>query len=288
MYGGIEAGGTKFVCAVADQSRAIIEKIKIDTTTPEETMRQVIDFFKQYHIKSLGVGSFGPIDINEKSDTFGYILTTPKSGWSQFDFLGYLKEYFDISMYWTTDVHAAAYGEYMNATDNIKSCLYLTVGTGVGGGLVMDGEIVNGFNHPEMGHIIVKRHDEDNFEGSCPYHGDCLEGLASGSSLEKRLGRKGNTLETEDEVWDLVAYYIAQALVNYTLVVSPERIILGGGVMNQEHLIQKIRNQFIELNKLYVTHPAVDNYIQIPSLGSNAGIVGALSLAEKVLLENKI
>lgn len=283
MYGGIEAGGTKFVCAVADESMKIVKRVKIDTTIPEETMGQVIDFFKQYEIDSLGIGSFGPVDINEDSDTYGYILATPKTGWSQYDFLGHLKEHFDIPMFWTTDVHAAAYGEYKNATDNIKSCLYLTVGTGVGGGLVMDGEIINGYNHPEMGHILIKRHEDDKFQGSCPYHGDCLEGLASGSSLEKRLGRKGNTLEAEDEVWDFVAYYIAQALVNYTLIVSPERIILGGGVMDQEHLIQKIREQFIELNHQYVTHPAIEDYIQRPQLGSNAGIVGALNLARKVV-----
>lgn len=279
-YGSIEAGGTKFVCAVADEELSIIERISIPTTLPEETLAQVFEFFDRYELKGLGVGSFGPIDVNEQSETYGYITSTPKNGWRNTDLLGLLKERYALPIAWTTDVNAAAYGEmHLGAGRNTQNCLYLTVGTGVGGGAVVQGSILHGFSHPEMGHISVTRHPEDSFESTCPYHDHCLEGLAAGPALEKRTGVKGQLLEADHIVWDVEAFYLAQALMNYTLILSPEKIILGGGVMKQTHLLEKIRQSLEEQLGGYVTLP--DDYIVGCGLGDNSGTIGCLLLAKE-------
>ena len=284
LLGAIEAGGTKFVCAVSDNALNIIERVSIPTTVPEETMEAVVDFFGKYDVASFGIGSFGPIDVNPASETYGYITSTPKPGWNQFDFVGHLKKAFGKPIYWTTDVNAAAYGEYkLGASRDIPNSLYLTIGTGVGGGAVINGEVFNGYSHPEMGHIKVQRHPEDTGEGSCPYHGDCLEGLASGSAIEKRFGKKGIDLPKDHKAWEFTAYYLAQALMNYSLVLSPERIILGGGVMKQAHLLPMIQAKLEELMAGYLALPPMVEYVQTPGLEDNAGITGCLLLAQKIL-----
>ncbi|WP_321385601.1 ROK family protein [uncultured Enterococcus sp.] len=281
-YGGIEAGGTKMVCAVADEELTIVEQLAIPTTTPEETIAQIIAFFDRYSLKAMGVGSFGPIGIDPAKENYGHILATPKEGWANVDFLGNLKQHYSVPFAWTTDVNAAAYGELkLGAAQGKKSCVYLTVGTGIGAGVVLDGKIFQGNAHPEMGHIRVKRHASDDYEGTCPYHGDCLEGLAAGPSLEHRTGTKGQELNQNHLIWDIQAYYIAQALVNYTLTLAPEKIILGGGVMNQDHLLQKVRRQFIDQMAGYMETPEIDDYIVRWALPNQSGIIGSLLLGKE-------
>jgi fructokinase len=280
LYGAIEAGGTKFVCAVSNGQFEIIDRISIPTTSPTETLDQVFNFFDQFSLKSIGIGSFGPIDVNKNSKTYGYVTSTPKKGWSNFDFLGSIKERYQIPVAWTTDVNAAAFGECKKGNaQSCQSCLYLTIGTGIGGGAVINGRILEGYGHPEMGHLLVRSHPEDSYQGSCPYHGDCLEGLAAGPAIEKRYDKKGYELEGEDKVWEIEAYYLVQALVSYTLTLRPERIILGGGVMKQKQLFPLIRSEFIKLMNNYVPTPDVNQYIVEPGLGDNAGIIGCLLLA---------
>ncbi|MDF0480535.1 ROK family protein [Vagococcus sp. PNs007] len=280
LFGAIEAGGTKFVCAVSDKELNILERVSIPTTVPEETMAEVFAFFDKHDVVSIGVGSFGPIDVNKKSKTYGYVTTTPKKGWTNYNFLGALKERYDIPVAWTTDVNAAAYGELKKgAAVGKDSCLYLTVGTGIGGGVVIDGKIINGYGHPEVGHIIVKRHPEDTYEGTCPFHKDCLEGVAAGPSLEKRYGVKGHELEPTHKAWEIEAYYLAQAIMNYTLVLSPEMIIFGGGVMKQQQLFPLMRESYTKQVNGYVATPELEDYIVPCALGDNAGITGCLLLA---------
>lgn len=281
-YGSIEAGGTKFVCAVADEELKIVERISIPTTTPEKTLAQVNTFFDAYQLIALGVGSFGPIDVNRQSSNYGYITSTPKPGWKNVNLLGALKERYDIPIAWTTDVNAAAYGEmHLGAGKKTQSCIYLTVGTGIGGGAVVNGDVLQGFSHPEMGHISVRRYNNDVLESTCPYHDDCLEGLAAGPALEKRTGTKGQFLEIDHDVWEIEAFYLAQALMNYTLVLSPEKIILGGGVMKQTHLFPKIRESLQQQLGGYVSLPDLENYVVGCDLGDNSGTMGCLLLAKE-------
>lgn len=283
MYGGIEAGGTKFVCAVSEDG-VIVEKVSIPTTTPEATLKEVFEFFDRFDLEAIGIGSFGPIGIDRTKDNYGYVLATPKPSWAEFDFLGSIKQRYKLPVAWTTDVNAAAYGELKQGSAQGKnSCIYLTVGTGIGAGVVIDGKIFSGIAHPEMGHIWVKRHPDDTYEGTCPYHKDCLEGLAAGPSIEARTGIKGQDLPQDHPIWDIQAYYIAQALINYTLTLGPEKIILGGGVMNQDHLLQKIRQQFVELMGGYMETPQVSDYIVRWGLPNESGIIGSLLLAENEL-----
>ena len=284
LLAAIEAGGTKFVCAVSDLDLNIIERISIPTTVPEETMEAVRDFFKQYEVEAFGIGSFGPIDVNEQSPTYGYITSTPKPSWGNYDFVGFIKEAFGKPVYWTTDVNAAAYGEYqLGAAQGTDSSIYLTVGTGIGGGAIVNGAVHNGLNHPEMGHILLKRHPEDSFQGSCPYHQDCLEGLASGTAIGNRVAVKASELSADDPAWQYASYYIAQALMNYSLVLAPERIILGGGVMKQAQMLGLIQDQLVELLNGYLNLPKMEDYIQLPKLGDNAGVVGCLLLAKELI-----
>ena len=280
MFGAIEAGGTKFVCAVSDENFTIKERVSIPTTTPEETMTEVFSFFDQYELTAIGIGSFGPIDVNKESDTYGYITSTPKTAWKFYDFLGSVKNRYSVPIGWTTDVNAAALGEIkLGAAKGLKSCVYLTVGTGIGGGAVINGELLEGYGHPEMGHIPVRLHLNETYKGTCPYHGDCLEGIAAGPAIEGRFGKKGHLLTDQEEVWEMEAYYLAQALMNYTLILSPERIVLGGGVMKQKQLYPLVRQKFAELINDYVQVPDLEQYIVAPGLEDNAGILGSLLLA---------
>lgn len=280
MYGAIEAGGTKFVCAISDENFEIKERVSIPTTTPEETLSHVFEFFDQFKLDSIGIGSFGPIDVNKKSATYGYVTTTPKVAWTNFDFLGAVKKRYEIPVGWTTDVNAAALGELKKgAAIGLDSCVYLTVGTGIGGGAVVNGKLLAGYGHPEMGHMLVRLHPDESYGGFCPYHGNCLEGIAAGPAIEGRYGVKGHELADKIEVWQMEAYYLAQALMNYTLILSPERIVLGGGVMKQNQLYTLVREEFKKLMSGYVAVPPLEEYIVAPGLGDNAGVTGCLLLA---------
>lgn len=280
MYGAIEAGGTKFVCAISDENFEIKERVSIPTTTPEETLSHVFEFFDQFKLDSIGIGSFGPIDVNKKSATYGYVTTTPKVAWTNFDFLGAVKKRYEIPVGWTTDVNAAALGELKKgAAIGLDSCVYLTVGTGIGGGAVVNGKLLAGYGHPEMGHMLVRLHPDESYGGFCPYHGNCLEGIAAGPAIEGRYGVKGHELADKIEVWQMEAYYLAQALMNYTLILSPERIVLGGGVMKQNQLYTLVREELKKLMAGYVAVPPLEEYIVAPGLGDNAGVTGCLLLA---------
>lgn len=286
IIGGIEAGGTKFVCGIGNEKGEILEKVSFPTETPEITLAKAVEFFKDKNIERLGIGSFGPIDVNPNSKTYGYITKTPKLAWKDYNILEYFKKYFDIPVYFDTDVNAAALGESVwGAAKNLKNCLYLTIGTGIGGGILVNGELVHGMLHPEAGHILIKRHFEDKYSGKCPYHKDCFEGLASGPAIEERWGVKGYELPVDHKAWDLEAFYIAQALANYILILSPEKIILGGGVMKQSQLFPKIRENVKEFLKGYVqTSQILENineYIVYPNLEDNAGLLGAVALTLK-------
>lgn len=287
ILGAIEAGGTKFVCGIGNENGEIIEKISYPTTTPEETLQLVTDYFKDKQIEALGVGSFGPIDLNQESSTYGFITSTPKKHWKNVNLLGELKKHIDVPMAFDTDVNAAALGELeWGAAKGLDSCIYMTVGTGIGVGAVTEGKLIHGMLHPEMGHILVKRHEDDTYKGNCPFHGDCLEGLASGPAIENRWGQKGVVLSANPQVWELEAYYLAQALVNYILVLSPKKLILGGGVMQQKQLFPIIIENVVNLLNGYIQHEnllvCIDEYIVPPELGDNAGLCGALALAKRI------
>lgn len=289
MLGAIEAGGTKFICAVSDEDLNIIDKVTIPTTIPEETFKAAFEFFDRYDLEAIGIGSFGPIDIKKDSPTYGYITSTPKRLWKDTDFRGVFQKRYNVPVGWDTDVNAAALGEVTLGTEeSIDSCVYITVGTGIGGGAVTDGKTLSGHNHPEMGHFYPRRHEKDNYEGICDYHGDCLEGLAAGPAIEGRYGIKAEQLAADHEAWDIEAYYLAQAAIAFTTILSPSCIIFGGGVMNQEGLIEKVREQFIELLADYLNVPPMDEYIILPRLGNEAGILGSLLLAKESLADDSL
>lgn len=289
LYGGVEAGGTKFICSVGRGAAESIADAVFATTTPAVTLGQVADFFEPFcragQIEVVGVGCFGPCDLQQASPTYGYITSTPKPGWQNTDFVGTLRRALSVEIAFDTDVNAAALGEYTwGASRGTDTSLYLTIGTGIGGGYIVDGQPLHGLQHPEMGHIGVPHDRErDPFPGSCPYHGDCLEGLASGPAIEARFGRRGEELSGADPFWDLEAGYIAAAVSTYILVNSPQRIILGGGIMQREFLLARVKQHVVRLLAGYVRHPAVgdeiDRYIVAPALGSRSGVLGAIALA---------
>ncbi len=295
IYGGIEAGGTKFVCVAATSPDQIFAEERFPTTTPKETIQRAIDFFSTYqaihHVKlsALGVGSFGPLDPNPISDTFGYITSTPKPGWKNTDLLGPLQAALNVPIAFDTDVNAAAIVEGLwGAAQGLDNYLYFTIGTGVGGGAIINGKPLHGLIHPEMGHIRLK-HDLalDPFEGNCPYHGDCFEGLVSGPALEKRFGQPAYTLSADDPAWDLTAHYIALAMSDFICSFSPQRIILGGGVMQQAQLFPLIHQKTLEYLNGYVQSPqileAIEDFIVSPALGNQAGMLGSIAMAMQVL-----
>ncbi|MFC4619158.1 ROK family protein [Camelliibacillus cellulosilyticus] len=287
VYGAIEAGGTKFVCAVGNEKGEVLHSIQIKTETPEKTIPVVKAFFEDYELKSLGIGSFGPIDIDPKSPTYGSITSTPKQAWANFPFVDTLKQALGVPIGFNTDVNAAALGEATKgAAKGLDSCLYITVGTGIGAGAVVQGRLLQGLSHPEMGHIIVRRHPDDPFGGNCFYHKDCLEGLAAGPAIEARWGKSGSELANESKVWELEAYYLAQGLVQYIMILSPKKIVLGGGVMKQRQLFPLIHENVKRLIHSYLTLTEVSDgiadYIVPPALGDQAGITGALMLAQLV------
>lgn len=283
-YGAIEAGGTKFVCAVYDENNTLVKRISLPTRSPEETLADVFAFFEEYPVESLGVGSFGPIDVNENSDTYGYITSTPKLKWQNFAFLDALKEKITAPIAFTTDVNTSAYGEFKSGSaKGLSHTVYLTVGTGIGAGIIVNGKLLSTYSTPEAGHVLVRRVPGDNYEGCCPFHKDCLEGMASGPALEGRYKEKAINLTDQKEVWEMEANYLAQALMSYTLILRPERIILGGGVMNQAHLLPLIHENLTYLLAGYIQTPPMEEYVVLPGLGDDAGIMGAMLLGKELL-----
>ena len=284
LYGALEAGGTKMVCALGDENGNILERISIPTRTPAETMGPMIDFFRSKGIRALGIGCFGPVDLNKKSPTYGYITSTPKLAWQNFPIVAEFQKALGVPVGFDTDVNAAALGEATwGCTKDVENSIYITVGTGVGVGVIINGKPYHGMMHPEGGHILLGRHPDDPMVGSgCPFHENCLEGLAAGPSLEKRWGVKGAELSGRKEVWQLEAYYIGQALADYILILSPERIVLGGGVTHQEGLLALIRQETEKQLAGYIRTNAIqnlDSYIVGVSLNDNQGVMGAVKLA---------
>jgi fructokinase len=286
VYGGIETGGSKWVCAIGtgpDDLRAVET---FPTTTPAETIGRAVEFFRQDGVAAVGIGSFGPVDQRLSSPRWGYITTTPKPGWANTDLGPEVRRRLDVPVAFDTDVNAAALGEQRwGAAQGLDTFCYITVGTGIGGGGMAGGRLLHGLLHPEFGHLRVPHdRDADPFEGVCPYHGDCWEGLASGRAIEARWGGRPDELLDRDDVWELEAEYLALGLVCVICVLSPQRLIIGGGVGTAEGLLERVRPRVVELMNRYVSTPAladeIDGYITAPALGSRSGVLGAIALAE--------
>lgn len=282
FYGAIEAGGTKMVCAVGTADGGIVDTMQTPTRTPEETIPVMLDYFRKYEIETLGIGTFGPVELDRDSEQYGCILNSPKTAWKGFNFYAAFHAALGCPVVIDTDVNAAVFGEYKKgALRGIDNAMYLTVGTGIGAGVIVEGRLLHGMLHPEAGHILLERHPEDTMECNCPYHKNCLEGLAAGPALGKRAGVPGAEIDKGHPVWELESCYIAQALVNYTLVLSCKRIVLGGGVMEQQHLFPMIRKHYRELMGGYVDTKELqdlEHYIVPAGLNGQQGIVGALFL----------
>ena len=280
-YGGVEAGGTKWVCGIGSGPDDLHAVETFPTTTPAETLERTAEFFAQNGgVSAVGVGSFGPIDLRA-----GRVTTTPKRGWANTEVVSVLHDALGVPVAFDTDVNAAALGEgRWGAAVGLDTFCYFTVGTGIGGGVMAGGRLVHGLIHPEVGHMLIP-HDRarDPFPGSCPYHGDCFEGLAAGSAIERRWGKPGEELGDRSEVWELEAEYLALGVVNVICVMSPQRVILGGGVMKQPSLLPLVRARTRELLAGYVGAPelsdGLDDYIVGPALGDRAGVLGAIELA---------
>jgi fructokinase len=294
LWGAIEAGGTKILCAIACDPRTLLAATRIPTTSPTETIAQIVAFFQDQQaqlgpLTALGVGSFGPVDVIPGSATYGYLLKTPKPEWTQIDLVSPLADALNCPIGFDTDVNAAALGEHRwGNAQGLDTFIYLTIGTGIGGGGMTNGQLMHGLTHPEMGHIRVPHdREQDPFPGCCPFHGDCLEGLASGVALRDRWGAEADTLPPNHPAWDLEAHYLAEGLRTLIFCLSPQRIILGGGVMEQGHLFPKIRDRVKLLVSPYLDAPAysteIETYIVPPKLGGRAGLMGAFALAQQSL-----
>lgn len=292
LYGGIEAGGTKFVCGLGT-GPGDLTTAQFPTTSPEETTRAAIEFFRQKagaNLKAVGIGSFGPVDLHRNSPTYGFVTSTPKLAWQNFDLAGTVGRALGVPVGFDTDVNAAALGETRwGAAQGLSDSVYLTVGTGIGGGAIVHGQVLHGMLHPEMGHIRIP-HDvgQDPYPGECPFHGDCLEGLACGPAIEDRWGKPARELGPDHPAWALEARYLALALNTWVCSLSPKRFVLGGGVMNQEHLFPMVRRELAAILNGYIRVPEIvdglDEYVVPPKLGSEAGVLGSLVLAEQALL----
>ena len=276
ILGALEAGGTKMVCAIGNENGEILEQVSIPTETPEITIPKLLDFFRGKQIEALGIGCFGPIDVDRDSETYGYITTTPKLAWQNYNIVGAFKKELGVPVGFDTDVNGSALGEYTwGIAKGLHSCIYITIGTGVGVGVIVDGNLVHGMMHPEGGHVLLSRLPEDAYKGFCPFHENCMEGLAAGPAIEGRWGKKAIELADRAEVWEMEAHYIAQALVNYMMLVSPQRII------HQTQPLPMVRAKFKELLNGYIRTKEIedlDSYIVVQSLDDKQGIMGALKL----------
>ncbi len=291
LFGALEAGGTKMVMAIGNENGEILEQQSIPTETPDTTMAKIVDYFQDKKIEALGIGSFGPIDLDRNSPTYGYITSTPKLAWANFNLVGYLKDALDIPIGFDTDVNASVLGEATwGCMKGLSSGIYITIGTGIGVGVYMNGQLLHGMLHPEAGHVLLSKHPEDIFESICPYHPNCLEGLASGPAIEKRWQKKAYELRDEEKVWELEAYYIAHGIADYILTLSPHKIILGGGVMHQEQLFPMIRKEVARLLNGYIRTSQMedlDQYIVPASLQDKQGIMGCIQLAKLELQSSR-
>jgi len=294
-YGAVEAGGTKFVCAVGGADGAVRKKAVVPTTSPDETVSKVIEFFRAEHraapLSSIGLACFGPVELEVRSPQYGFITTPPKPGWSNYDIVGALNKALGLPVGFDTDVNGAALGEYRwGAAQGLDTFVYFTVGTGIGAGGMISGKLMHGLIHPEMGHMFIPQDEaRDTFEGGCPFHGGaCLEGLASGPAIQKRWGVQAATeLPADHPAWDLEAHYLALAFANCVMVLSPQKIILGGGVSKQKHLYPMIREKLRGFLNGYIKHDHIlkDNqsYVVEPGCGEESGIRGALALAAQAV-----
>lgn len=293
VFGGIEAGGTKFVCGIGTCPDDL-KVISFPTESPAVTVGKAIQFFREEanaSLRAIGIGSFGPIDLDSASKTYGYITSTPKPGWGNYNFAGVVARELRLPVAFDTDVNAAALAEARwGAAKDVRDFVYLTVGTGIGGGIVINGQVVHGLMHPEMGHIRVP-HDVhlDPFPGNCPFHGDCLEGLASGAAIMNRWGQFGKDLPGDHQAWNLEAHYLALALGNWVCTLSPQRIIIGGGVMRRSSLYPMIHQQLKDSLNGYIPSRAlmdhIAEYVVAPQLGGNSGVLGAILLGEHAMAE---
>jgi fructokinase len=286
VYGGIETGGSKWECAVGTGPRDLRATETIPTTTPGETIARTVAFFERAGpVDAVGIGSFGPLDGKVTSPTWGHITTTPKPGWANTDVGPEIRRRLSVPVTFDTDVNAAALGEHRwGAAQGLETFCYITVGTGIGGGGMARGRLLHGLVHPEFGHIRIPHdRDRDPFPGVCPYHGDCWEGLASGRAIEERWGRPPTELTGDAKVWELEAHYLALGLVCVICVLSPERIVLGGGVMSEPGLLPRVHREVTGLLNEYLDSAAVRDdiagYITLPQLGSRSGVLGAIALA---------
>ncbi len=296
LVGAIEAGGTKVVCAAGTGPDDVRDRIRIPTTAPEEVFKQAVEFFAEQEkehgkLEAIAIVTFGPVDLRRPgSESYGAIMKTPKPGWAGAHWLTPFRQAFECPVYIDTDVNGAALGESVwGAAQGLDTVVYLTIGTGIGGGLLVSGEPVHGLLHPEVGHMRIPRTEEEKkaFPGACPFHGDCLEGLASGPSMQKRWGVPAGELPADHPAWEVQSDVLAWACVNLTCILSPQRILFGGGVMQQEHLFPMIREKTLERLNGYVDVPEVtqgiDQFIVPPGFGQDAGLMGAIALARKRL-----
>lgn len=283
--GALEAGGTKMVCAVGDETGTIFEQMSIPTETPDITIPKLLDYFKEREVEALGIACFGPIELDRKEPDYGCITSTPKLAWRNYNIVKSFADELGCPIGFDTDVNGSVLGEVTFGQAKGKNCvIYLTIGTGVGGGIYIEGKLLHGMVHPEAGHVLIRKRSDDHYEGKCPYHKTCLEGLAAGPAIEERWGKKAVELADRPEVWDMEADYIAQALVGYILTLSPEMIILGGGVMHQKQLFPLIREKVKEYLGGYIQAKEIENmehYIVPASLHDDQGIMGCLELARR-------
>jgi fructokinase len=283
------------VCAVGSEPANLVVT-QFPTTSPEMTLPDVVNFLRDHsdgELQAVGIGSFGPVDVSLSSPTFGYITSTPKLGWQNFNFVGAVSKALDVPIGFDTDVNAAALGEARwGACQSISDFVYLTVGTGIGGGAITNGQVLHGLVHPEMGHIRVPHNRQrDPYSGCCPFHGDCLEGLASGVAVRERWSKPAQDLPANHPAWSLEAHYLALGLANFVCTLSPKRIVLGGGVMQKPWLFPLIRSELIRSLNGYVQSKELtdnlDGYVVPAKLGGRAGIAGALVLAERAYHEQQ-
>ena len=282
LYAAIEAGGTKWRVAVG-RSPDLVADTTIPTTDPDATISACIEFIRSsgFPVAGVGISSFGPVDLDPSSTTFGFITTTPKSGWSNTNLKATIEDALGVPAVMEIDVGGAALGEWLwGAGHDLDLIVYVTVGTGIGGAALQGGRTFHEHGHPEMGHITVAREEGDTFAGNCPFHGDCLEGMAAGPAIDARWGSLAGELAARPEVWDLEARYLAQALRTYTYVIAPQRIILGGGVMQHPGLLEEVRDRLSERLASYGGLPDdLEHYVTAPELGQDAGLIGAIALA---------
>lgn len=288
--GALEAGGTKMVCAVGDENGSIAERKVFPTGRPQETIPELIAYFRAQRVSALGIGCFGPVDLHRGSKTYGSIMATPKTDWINCDIVGAFSRALSIPIGFDTDVNAACMGEAeWGSAKDVSSCIYITIGTGIGVGVMVDRRLLHGMLHPEGGHILLAKHPEDSYPGKCPYHANCFEGLASGPAIAARWHRPAAELSQQEEVWRLEAYYIGQALCSYIMTLSPERIILGGGVMHQTQLLPLVRAQVEAALGGYLQTPQLqdlEHYIVLPALNDDQGVMGCLKLAAEALRDS--